>query len=722
MSSMALFAGMNKALRHAALGVLGCLLVSMQTAAIAQSNFTPDPPPPPSLISEFSSFGVNFCYGPPTNSSLSNYISLTPGQTVNTYACVGFNPTSSLCTATVNFTGTDLYTGLPFYGGQYIPGAISSVLTPNQIVFAQDPSAPLQDQNVIVPAKVTLTSQPLPPMAPGIPGTYAPSYYLVFTGNLNAPACPFTTGFDGPTNISGFAVTILNVTLIDPIADGLVSSTGIASDPAALMGATHIVQGVAADSATQVVVRVTGIQLGDVVQLTLSDENGPSADGAGAGYLTSLPAAGGADSRTSNGVINIGAVDAGNGSAAAFAVYHAPSDFVRAGGANDPASKLRNVTIQATYTTTTRSVDQASASATQSVNVVRPPVVLLHGLWGAPEDFQGNDGGVAAALANSSASTSTFYAYFNDPVTISYSNPSYSRNYPFDVPGNTLGFLYGATTVLPQIEQLVTLYKQIALLEAQSSTTGAIAAVQVDVVGHSMGGNVTRTLPQVPGYADQETYMAGYVHKLITIDTPHLGSPLAAALHDANNDNACVRNRLASAGLYAFMSVLRGTSGGGTGSSGATGDLQPTSAAIAATHAGAALIPTAMIAGQASAAQIAAGGTNILGRVLTTLCLVDPLAQLLPAGWTRLMSAPGDAIAGGASDAVVPLQSQFDGDAAYFDANPANTKFGVVHSNGVVQLGFSPPTALDQAGQVPPQVIKLLNTPVSNTTVFEVKP
>jgi triacylglycerol esterase/lipase EstA (alpha/beta hydrolase family) len=721
MSSTALFTDMTRALRHAALGVFGCLQVSVQTAAVAQSNFIPDPPPPPSLISEFSSFGVNFCYGPPTNSYLSNYISLTPGQTVNTYACVGFYPTSSLCTATVNFTGTDLYTGLPFYGGQYVPGAISSALTPNQIVFAQDPSGPIQDQNVIVPAKVTLTSQPLPPMAPGIPGTYTPSYYLVFTGTLNAPACPFTTAFDGPTNISGFAVTILNVTLIDPIADGLVTSAGIAPDPAPIMSATHIVQGVAADSATQVVVRVTGMQLGDVVQLTLSDENGPSADGAGAGYLTSLPAA--ADSRTSNGVINIGAVDTGNGSAAAFAIYHAPSDFVRAGNTSDAASKLRNVTIQATYTTTARSIDQASASATQSVNVVRPPVVLLHGLWGAPQDFQGNDGGVAAALANSSFSTSTFYASFNGPLTISSSNPSYNKNYPFDVPGNTLGFLYGATTVLPQIEQLVTLYKQIALLEAQSSTTGAIAAVQVDVVAHSMGGNVTRALPQVMGYADQETYMAGYVHKLITIDTPHLGSPLAAALHDANNDNACVRNKLAFVGLYAFVSVSRGTSGiGGVVSSGATGDLQPTSAAIAATHAGPALIPTAMIAGQASAAQIAAGGTNTVGGILTTLCFVDPLAQLLPAGWTRLMSAPGDVIAGGASDAVVPLQSQFDGDAAYFDANPSNTKYGVVHSNGVVQLGFSPPTALDQAGNVPPQVVNLLNTPVSNTAVFEVKP
>jgi hypothetical protein len=211
--------------------------------------------------------------------------------------------------------------------------------------------------------------------------------------------------------------------------------------------------------------------------------------------------------------------------------------------------------------------------------------------------------------------------------------------------------------------------------------------------------------------------MAGYVHKLITIDTPHLGSPLAAALHDVNNDNACVRNKLGIAGLYSFVSVI-----GGTEISGATGDLQPTSNAVAATHSGPALIPTAMIAGQASAAQLAAGGTNILGGILKFVCRSNPLAQdFNPAGWMQLMSAPGDFVAGGASDAVVPIQSQFDGEAAYFDANPSNTKYGVVHSNGVVLLGFSPPTALDQAGNVPPQVINLLNTPVSNTAVFEVK-
>lgn len=54
-----------------------------------------------------------------------------------------------------------------------------------------------------------------------------------------------------------------------------------------------------------------------------------------------------------------------------------------------------------------------------------------------------------------------------------------------------------------------------------------MAVVQADVVAHSMGGDIARVMPTVTGFANQTNYGLGPVHKLITIGTPHQGSPLA---------------------------------------------------------------------------------------------------------------------------------------------------------------------------------------------------
>jgi hypothetical protein len=235
-----------------------------------------------------------------------------------------------------------------------------------------------------------------------------------------------------------------------------------------------------------------------------------------------------------------------------------------------------------------------------------------------------------------------------------------------------------------------------------------------------MGGDVTRTLPQIPGYADPSTFGLGYVHKLITIDTPHWGSPLASALHDPTQNNSCVRTALSIVRLYAFLSVSTPSS---ARISGATGDLEEqtanvlTSNALIALHQRNALIPTAMIGGMMTTAQNAGAGKSLLGATLVAACgnklTANPLAQKLNAtAWPTLM--------GGDSDGVVPLDSQFDKEQATY-SNSTNTKYGV-HSAGAVQLGFLKPTVLDQASGVPEEVVSLLNTAVTNTAIFEVKP
>ena len=60
-----------------------------------------------------------------------------------------------------------------------------------------------------------------------------------------------------------------------------------------------------------------------------------------------------------------------------------------------------------------------------------------------------------------------------------------------------------------------------------------VAAVQFDVVGHSMGGLIARALPTLPMVPDL-SYGRGFIHKLFTLDTPHTGSELANTLLESS--------------------------------------------------------------------------------------------------------------------------------------------------------------------------------------------
>jgi hypothetical protein len=238
-----------------------------------------------------------------------------------------------------------------------------------------------------------------------------------------------------------------------------------------------------------------------------------------------------------------------------------------------------------------------------------------------------------------------------------------------------------------------------------------------------MGGDVVRTLPAIAGFLSQYTYGLGTVHKLITIDTPHQGSPLANALATASQ-NTCPAKLLAASGLYAFATATVG----GTTYNGAIGDLQVGSSAINAIHSGAPIIPTAMIGGVMSQAQLNGAGLTLAGALIRLMCPTSSLGRSLnSASWPALMAMAGDTY-NAASDAIVPLYSQVDFSPSYLTQNPNNEVQQVVHSAGAETLGFLPPAVMDTAGCSssaicgPNQVLALLNTPVSNSSVYQVKP
>jgi hypothetical protein len=210
------------------------------------------------------------------------------------------------------------------------------------------------------------------------------------------------------------------------------------------------------------------------------------------------------------------------------------------------------------------------------------------------------------------------------------------------------------------------------------------------------------------------TFGQGTIHKLITIDTPHLGSSLAGLLLDTHN--ACTASYLAKNSDFSFTSVT--LSGSANSVPGAIGDLTPGSKALSdnangVTH----LLPTALIVGVYT--NFAALDSAVAPGWIRHKCPTDPLAaSLTSSGWSGNF---GNA----QNDAIVDVNSQLNGLSA-----SAGIQFtGYVHSGhssseGVRALGFAGPSVLDpdivapQTISIPNLLIKLLNTPYTNQTFF----
>jgi pimeloyl-ACP methyl ester carboxylesterase len=241
--------------------------------------------------------------------------------------------------------------------------------------------------------------------------------------------------------------------------------------------------GLAADGETRLLVRLPVAGPGNV-QFGLSDEQGLTLG------VGSLSTPGGSEDTTS---LPVGVSEPVPGRYLAFAVLRAPEDFAR--DAADHDLTQRTIRLTAQY------FPQGGGQSTvyeRDVVLVRPPVMLLHGVWGTLGTW-GN-----ADQQWSIRSDPRFTVRLGDYETTN-AKP-FRENVP-EVRDNTAGALNRLRNV-------------------------GIAATQADVVGHSMGGLLTRLLAaNVNGdYIRDDNYAAGDINRLITLDTPHAGSPLANLL------------------------------------------------------------------------------------------------------------------------------------------------------------------------------------------------
>ena len=309
---------------------------------------------------------------------------------------------------------------------------------------------------------------------------YEESIYVGSDGN-NAPDSAFEV-----YTITSLTLQQPSVAFLDPVPTLFVPTTSnITTDLNTLATGGKTVSGAVADGVTQLLIRVGGLAQGQQVDVSIVDETN-SVPATGEDGTLSIPLGG-----TTAGPASVSptpqfasAINGYDG----FVLYQSPIDFVRtsAAGAGDSGVGSHQVTIQVTDTNN-------NLLASSPLVILRPPVLFVHGLWGDPGTWTQFD----SYLKSSITGITTYRADFavTDGDSVAYNTP-------------------------------IVLAQTADFLQAFRSANGA-AASQFDFIVHSMGGLISNSMPNYPEFDTPYNYNHGYIHKLITVDTPYEGSPLA---------------------------------------------------------------------------------------------------------------------------------------------------------------------------------------------------
>jgi hypothetical protein len=273
--------------------------------------------------------------------------------------------------------------------------------------------------------------------------------------------------YDSAAIIDNLSFSFLEVVDVNPAF--LNANGSIFSEPSAVAAGGRPVIGATADGVTKVLLRTRVPGAGDV-EFCLTSNQAP-ADGG----LALLGNAG------RSNCVNMAAVNV-NGTWMAFALYTVPENFNRG---SDTNVRERTITFRARYSP----VGENPIESLIPFRLTRPPIAVVHGLFG--------DGG----------SWSSF-PLRNDPRFI----------------GRIIASDYQATNSAAfAVNALVP--RQAIRSALQAIRAEGFAASQVEGVGHSMGGILLRNFGNRPENIANDNLRAGYLNRIITLNTPHLGSP-----------------------------------------------------------------------------------------------------------------------------------------------------------------------------------------------------
>ncbi|MCA8954773.1 MAG: hypothetical protein KDC87_01795 [Planctomycetes bacterium] len=300
---------------------------------------------------------------------------------------------------------------------------------------------------------------------------------------LIAPGCHSNRGTSTPEAVPSVSVLMLD-------AAAMVRPGTFTVDPdLARTAASKVRLGAVADGVSRLVLRATTSGVGTVsfgfVTAGTDDELG----------TLEIPGAGG-QVATSTGP---------GGAHAVACVYRAPIDFVRASmRAADQLAEERDLVVAVRYTP---AAGTAAVAAEVRIRLRRPPVVLCHGLNSSAKTWDGP------------------FARWNDTIA----GPPDPRVF-------THALDYQSTNTASFGRNMDAVKRGIDAALARARAVG-FAAVQVDWVGHSMGGvlprfyyraGIDRTYGQQ--WRREDNFGAGDLHKLILLNSPQWGSPWGNAL------------------------------------------------------------------------------------------------------------------------------------------------------------------------------------------------
>jgi len=461
------------------------------------------------------------------------------------------------------------------------------------------------------------------------------------------------------------------VTLVDPVPALLVGSRPttptLTTDPNVLGNQGTVIQGAAADGVAQAVVRISNLSQGQKIDVSILDENGNAAPTNGEDGTLSPITVG--DTPDGKGGINAGAQSVGS-QFMTFAAYIPPADFARVNNYQDLSIVSRTVTLQVQDS-------NQNVLASTPIQIVRPPVLYIHGLWSSESTWDDFDARVQELLPN-------LFTCGVDYSSLNHAGASVTASTLF---------------VLPQVSSCLTDFK----------TEIKVAAAQFDFIAHSMGGLISNNMAANPGLSQmfrlQQTYGKGYIHKLITVDTPYYGSQFAAGLQNATPACKLIFNKM------------------GTPIAGAVNDLVPGSPLLNSLVPLAASITKYAISGELNGTQSleASAGTDLIV-VAATLTQPLTLGECYSVFVTPLTAPPlftfdnyfggsGD-VYGGANDLIVSKTSQL----GPFPTAFSHSTIGVAHLNitiPYIQLNLFT-GALDTASGNSNLAITLLNYSIAS--------
>ena len=190
-----------------------------------------------------------------------------------------------------------------------------------------------------------------------------------------------------------------------------------------------------------------------------------------------------------------------NGKSVVAVVYFPPVVYSTPDSFNHDKGSNRTINVNVS------DVDNSVKSVLEiPIRLYRPPVVLVHGLWRNSDDTW----------------EKTKFAEHLSDYGYNYAFADYEEHNSetFD-PCDKIFGNYGISSVRNTVYKILGEYHYFS-----------IAASQVDIIAHSMGGLMARGFVQQPDYKKKENYMKGSIHRLITIGTPHFGGPLSKFLYD----------------------------------------------------------------------------------------------------------------------------------------------------------------------------------------------